>query len=498
MRQNFFAIAVSSACPANFDRFASADFFVRASSVFTRAIVVALLAIGAALISAATVCAVETNWQGPASVAADWFESSNWTSRVPELVDDVSIGSNGIARITTGDAAARNIRVGESSIGSIVQIGGWLEVEQSLVLSTPASEGIVYDLDGGILSVETTQIGGTGDALFRHTSGTHSSGLLILGGYEGSSFGADNVGIYELGAGANLHTGSMDIGYQGKGTMTVSGGSVDVANLLRIGGMTRDVQSHLFINSGELNVGTMIVGHNGFGGVSQLNGLVVAEHDLVIGDVAGCLCNPVGSYALEGGTLETRGMASIGYGSGIGAFAQTGGIHRAEWIDLGEDGAAGTYVIENGLLEAETVSVQGPAGRFRIEGGGGEIDISGQFAMSKFDGPDQAPRLELVVDDEGVATIQVTDRAFLTGYLDVHFDASADKTPGTVYEFLTAGNGIEGTLMLTGNDADRVRLSIDGNSARITVVPEPGTLMIATCASCVFVARVWRRRHGIR
>ena len=77
-----------------------------------------------ALVAASPAPAGDTYWQ---VTRGDWFVDANWTNGVPTAADDAYVGTAakaGLAEITSGDAKAFRLFVGDDRMGSVQQTGG--------------------------------------------------------------------------------------------------------------------------------------------------------------------------------------------------------------------------------------------------------------------------------------------------------------------------------------------------------------------------------------
>jgi hypothetical protein len=106
-------------------------------------------------------------------------------------------------------------------------------------------------------------------------------------------------------AGVTVATDQIVIGSAGGGTLTVSGGTINVSEFVNIGNTATD-KGTLNMNSGTLNCGTMIsadgrliVGSSGQGTINMNSGVINLTSYLSIADLAGS----IGNVHLDGGTI---------------------------------------------------------------------------------------------------------------------------------------------------------------------------------------------------
>ena len=106
-------------------------------------------------------------------------------------------------------------------------------------------------------------------------------------------------------ASVTVATDQIVIGSSGGGTLTVSGGTINVSEFVNIGNLATD-KGTLNMNGGTLNCGTMIpadgrliVGNSGQGTINMNSGTINLTSYLSIADLAGS----IGNVHLDGGTI---------------------------------------------------------------------------------------------------------------------------------------------------------------------------------------------------
>ncbi len=298
----------------------------------------------------------ETLWQHDANEPGDWFDPANWTAGVPTQDDSARIQNDGATEIWGGEAMAGMIQIGtywaqpdSAGGGAVRQIGGVLSVAGSISLSGGFASHGIYELIGGRLSARTIQIGNpSGNAEFKQTGGVNtveadlSVGSQLLPTWSmdliGPIFLPSGLGTYEL-IGGELSTGQTSVGTFGHGEFRQTGGVHTVEETLSVDGRSGWFR---FLTSSYIR--PLVVGDDG---------QMIPE----VGPVAFLLTPPESRYELSGGTLSTRRTA-VGV-QGRGTFIQTGGTHNAEHsLRLGDEaGSHGTYIMESGILSADTIGV---------------------------------------------------------------------------------------------------------------------------------------------
>ncbi|MDB5318809.1 MAG: hypothetical protein JWN40_440 [Phycisphaerales bacterium] len=175
----------------------------------------------------------------------------------------------------TGAVTADHIELGEGSnngSGIVNQTGGTVTANRWLAVGLGSSQQAKYNLSGG-----TVNAGGL-------EAGADSPGLIALSG----------TGVLNVSGNTEVPTRN------GAGNLTVSGGTLNTANIL-IGGRDNNTAGNVF----------------GSGVVNQSGGLVKVTTDVIVQrpNVG------TGTYNLSGGTLSVDGVLN----ASLGTFSFTGG-----------------------------------------------------------------------------------------------------------------------------------------------------------------------------
>jgi hypothetical protein len=205
-------------------------------------------------------------------------------------------------------------------------------------------------INGGSLSISNAiyiYAGGTVNqtaGTFSAAAITQSGGVVSVPGLDvASSFAAEgnsaNAGSYTLsGTGSLTVNGTENVGnavgafpgtVYGSGTFNQSGGSQHITGFLTVGADFGSISGTYLLSAGTLSVdGDVYVGSNfGSGTFNQSGGFetvgsVASPSALFLTFTIGS----VGNYFLSAGTLTVNGNEYIG-GSGVGTFAQSGGVN---------------------------------------------------------------------------------------------------------------------------------------------------------------------------
>jgi hypothetical protein len=240
-------------------------------------------------------------WSGS---TGDWNDAGNWNNGVPDSTTAALIDDGGTARISTSDAAALDLTVGQSVV----------------VGPQPPQPSTVLHLDN------TLTVGGT-LILGQDASGGPGSWQGSYGKYYMSDTGGGHP---------RLAAGTLIVSDMGYGVFLQQGGTVAVSNDLILGNqiLAGDPKNWTYPFSGQYTMwkgatapnltvgGQLIVGNAGYGGFEQYSGSVTANQGLVLGSQAGS----DGYYFVENDATLTVGQEGssttmyVGQG-GSGNFA---------------------------------------------------------------------------------------------------------------------------------------------------------------------------------
>lgn len=235
-------------------------------------------------------------------------------------VGDFNVGNqasaNGTLEVSGSGVinAGSQFRVGISGQGTVNQTGGTVEAETNLIVGGGAAAQGNYTLGGsGVANVQAD---------------------LIIG----NNAGASNLGEFTLEADGDLNvTGNALVGNSGNGELTVTGGTLDAANVIVAN--ESDSTGTLTVSGGTLNTGIVSVG----GAFNNLNQSV---------------SNNAGTFAVEGGLADINVTSSF--------FADGDDPTLAFTID--ETGISLIDVVNNALIAAATVDMAADPGASLLPG----------------------------------------------------------------------------------------------------------------------------------
>ena len=365
-------------------------------------------------------------------------------------------------------------------------------VQRFNIADPSASSGGLEIRSGGTLTTSLTSA---------HYVGARGVGeLRILPGGTASINGPVNVGWGDAvgrGTGTITQTGGAYIGSSASAALNI--GAVAASGILPASVGTYNLQG------GTMNIGgSVLVGQNGIGTFNVSAGSsMTATGSLVVGQAG------TGIFNMNGGSITTNSFLQIGR-TGAGTLTQTAGTLSANrtsgdaMVIAALAGATGKYEISGGSLSVTSTGAAGvtngiSAGTanatFKIVGtGASSISIAGDYKQYAGAG------LELAIG-AGITPIMLTGNATLGGTLGVAF--STTPSPGQQFTVMNYGGTLTGTFSTFDSvvdsplGPDTIGLSISygsgSNSAVVlTVVPEPTAGVMM--ATVVWCGAMIRRR----
>jgi len=268
--------------------------------------------------------------------------------------------SKGHATVTGGTLdTTRDLRVGLNGTGTFDQSGGTVTSAAYFYVGQNGGTG-TYNLDGGVLQVNGWDSyiarGGTGSSgTFAQTDGQfQNAGWLNIGALNGGT------GAYTI-SGGTLTTGTLAVGREGYGTMTISGTAAATTNGFYVGYYAAAAGSTMQVTGGTLNIGSAsYIGRAGDATFTQTGGTVNGPNaDLFVG------------YGASDATLTVSG----------GLFSQTGGNFRVGVDNTGS--GQGNLTVSGGDVDLQYLSVaQGNTGsRGHVTVNSGTLDMSREFRV---------------------------------------------------------------------------------------------------------------------
>jgi T5SS/PEP-CTERM-associated repeat protein len=343
-----------------------------------------LIAWAAADASAGTVTAAQSG---------DWSAPTTWTPNEPTAADDAFIDGGFTVDVTQPGEVAQRVDLGSAS----GQSGGLGIASGDLTIA-----------GGPLPSVRVGQVAGSTGTLSM-TGGT----LNINGG----------VG--------DLAVGDLMVGDVGNGTMTMSGGQVNVSDEIIVGTGQSSV-GNLTVSGGTLTNGTLFPPESGTGrsiiagfgdnssGTINVNGTgtMTIRFDVVLG----LFGNGSGTLNIaDQGTVNANFLFSSANATNTSTINQTGGTFNARVAAVVGQRGASTYNHSGGLLTGGTLSIadDSPNAVYNLSGAG-TVNTADQILLGVF--------------DPGVGTMNQTGGSATTNVVSVGRDGTGtyNQSAGTL------------------------------------------------------------------
>ena len=226
----------------------------------------------------------DTLWQTSTS---DWFAPGNWTAGVPDSSASSSstayINNGGTAQIAAGTASADTINLGQS-----------------------ATDAGFLTISGGTVNVNQENAGLSGSGTITQAAGSNAAGYVILGAVN------SGIGQYFL-SGTGTLSAFEYIGESGVGTMNQSGGT-NHATTIYIASANSNTTGTYNLSGGAMTATTINLGYQGVGIFTQTGGTFSVSQGFNIVNSKSVLniANAVDSTAIlgNGGLVSLAGATS--------------------------------------------------------------------------------------------------------------------------------------------------------------------------------------------
>ena len=337
-------------------------------------------------------------------------------------------------------------------------------------------------------------------------STTASGGIIQLGN------NASSTGHLAVVAGGNLTatTNHIAMGADSAATLTISGGSVNATTQLTVGQGARSFGT-LAMSSGTLSAGSQLNVGNGWGstGVVNMTGgtLLMSGNALQVG-VRGngtlyiangaVVTSSVANTVLRIGVYSSDTAGSLGF-SGSGLVTLAGSLY-AQAVTMGHNGGqgemqlnggdlylTGSFAMNSGITNGEH------EGKLVVNGSEGSFSVGSLLAGGS---TNAGVVFEFNADANGFTelkarggNIDVTD-----AILNINLDAYAGGATNIVLMSTISGSwiGTFSDINFTGSKTGTVIYGTDGKSLILQVVPEPATIGMMIIAG---ISAMLMRRH---
>jgi len=383
-------------------------------------------------------------WDAGGGSNRDWSYAPNWTANVePIAASNAFINGNYTGVVSQVGEVARDLYVGSTGTGTLLQTGGNLTVNSFTLGSNVGSRG-TYQISSGSLVVSNGLFvgdDGRGDFV---VDGLDAN-VMIVGDIQVSDSSANNLGLITHNAGtvtvANLRLGRLSAT---EGRYNMTGGVLSVSSDIYMADGNANATGRLDVSGGRIDVGNINVGRTGLGllhvsGDALVN-VIGANSDIVIGDLANN--NRTNRLTISGGTVNVGDNIELGDASAtFGSMLMAGGSLTVTGQVLAGDAASSTGMVfvTGGSVNIFESLIIGNSGLGHMEIHGGSVTAS-------------IVRLSDVTTGAGSTLLVGGGRLVAAGTTDFEIDFSGTATvTGGVLEAHDIDLGIQAGALATLN-----------------------------------------------
>ena len=422
----------------------------------------------------------------------------SFTNNAAATFNSLSSGSSGSGSVTMGGDAVMTVNTG-TYLGQNVGASGSLYMDGyataqfgTLYVGYSGTGSMTVGDSTAVTISEETSIG-----RYSGSSGTVTqTGGTVTTGTDGNGFniGRDGIGTYSLSGGTLNMRQMLRVGWGGNSSgnkFNMTGGTLNLAgNFLVVGDWSKNSEFNItagtvsgdeqwYIGGYSSNSG----GSTGTGTFTQDGGDITLNNTINIGNQKG-----TGAYVMNGGTLAEKWWIQLGH-QGKGVFVQNGGSvvlaggtsggKPHSWLCLAsQDTGDATFVLSNGTFSA-TAGIQFGEG---THGGKGRFEMNGGVVTVptiKY-----AHGTATVLLNGGTLQAAADNAAFLDGLGTVTVgNITVDTTEngyalGVSKTTLSVTPGVTPAITLTGSGL----LDLSGAGLELTVKPSVSSLVIAQVA----------------
>jgi len=370
-------------------------------------------------------------------------------------------GSNGSYSLSgTGCLTVNaNESVGYSGNGTFTQTGGTNSITagDGLFIGNNAGSTGTYSLSGSgsLITSRDEHVGNSGNGTFTQTGGTNS---ITSGSWLYIANNTGSIGTYTLSASASLiASGNEQVGNNGNGTFTQTGGTNTISFDLQIGSQPGATGNFTLSGNASLSTGGWeYVGFFGQGAFTQTGGNNTVSADLDVSSRDGAS----GNYSLGGtGFLQVNSNEYAGY-LGTGIFNQTAGINQIALnlgIGFNDSAANGTYTLQGGTLSVGAYEYVGYFGTGTFTQTAGNHTIGADLDLGTGGGSSGNYTLS------GTGSLSVTGSEYIGYFGNGNFTQSGGS------------NSVNGILLIAANSGATGNYSLQaGTLTAASIVVNPG------------------------
>ena len=369
---------------------------------------------------------------------ADWNNPANWNPplHAPGAFDTAILNNGGTATITSSPlSAVGEVDIGESGsdllITTVSHSAGTVTINNLLQIGLGFVGPGVYSQSGGTVNLVAALNGGASQGLWigedPGTTGTYT----LSGGTLNACVPGTDAYIGDAGNGSFSQSGSSAASFQSNATDS---------SALYIGFQSGSVGQYSLSGTATLHAYHQEeIGFQGRGTFTQTGGIHTVDQTLTIAD----LSTSVGTYNLQAGTLNANSSLLVGV-DGNATFTQSGGTANvAEGLDIQADAGAGVYNLKGGSLSV-VAGTSTTAGLIYSDGTDGTFNFTGGTlkVLNYITGNNLTQNAT-----DNASTLDVTGN-------DTTISAGYDLDGGTKGASLVVGNGhtlaVQGELSVQG------------------------------------------------
>ncbi len=327
-------------------------------------------------------------WDASAYPDRDWSNPTNWEgNQEPISISNAYINGSYTGEVTQAGEVAKDLFVGSSAKGTLIQSGGSLSVTNLFMGFSSGGSGAVYVTGGTLTSRVNIGVGYSG------------AGSLVVSGAAAKVVAGGNLDVgfsnstrYAF---VNQYAGTVTVAniYLGKNSATegsymMTGGVLSVGTSIYMADGNANATGRMTVAAGRFDSGDdFYIGRTGLGiftvtGTATVSLNTTSAH-IYIGSLANN--NKANRVQVDGGRLNVGGNIYAGYVAGTyGAITVSGGVLSVtnDIFVANNASSTGTLTMTGGVLDqdgAGDVLYVGQSGLGTMMMGGGTATVGGLF-----------------------------------------------------------------------------------------------------------------------